>query len=322
LGNNREVWNGTQNQTVQVTNYYPSGLPWKYETEQVQPYMYNDKEFVEMFGLDNYDYGFRGYYPAIGRFTTIDPLAEKYYSISPYAYCANNPMIFIDPSGKKPVWNGQYGDESKYIDDVTNNEVTWGDVQNYINYGNYNGKQPLENSNSESSHTITPFRVGLEWLSGTGERNRIFVNGDVFTELLKEHDFISDYKKILSYLISKGNLSGTTHYKLSGVEGIGKYIKDYSTLLTGGLTGNLAVTYLGSYNLTWSVINKDGNTATVLFEIKNSSTMQSASRPPIIGYWGIWQNTVGSVINNAFSSGAGSKTTQTFIWTEKIPLQQ
>ena len=34
-----------------------------------------------------------------GRFTTNDPLAEKYYSMSPYTYCADNPVKFIDPNG-------------------------------------------------------------------------------------------------------------------------------------------------------------------------------------------------------------------------------
>jgi len=37
------------------------------------------------------------------RFTTPDPLAEKYYSISPYAYCGNNPVMRIDPNGKD-IW--------------------------------------------------------------------------------------------------------------------------------------------------------------------------------------------------------------------------
>ena len=36
---------------------------------------------------------------ALRRFSTEDPMAEKYYSISPYAYCANNPILFIDPDG-------------------------------------------------------------------------------------------------------------------------------------------------------------------------------------------------------------------------------
>lgn len=31
---------------------------------------------------------------------SIDPLCEKYYSITPYAYCINNPIKYIDPDGK------------------------------------------------------------------------------------------------------------------------------------------------------------------------------------------------------------------------------
>jgi len=52
-----------------------------------------------MHGYDTYDYGVRGYYPASGRFMTVDPLTEKYYSISPYAYCAGNPVNATDPNG-------------------------------------------------------------------------------------------------------------------------------------------------------------------------------------------------------------------------------
>jgi hypothetical protein len=32
---------------------------------------------------------------------TVDPLAEKYYSISPYAWCGNNPVNRIDPDGRE-----------------------------------------------------------------------------------------------------------------------------------------------------------------------------------------------------------------------------
>jgi len=114
LGNNREVWNGVrknyygttleQAATRQRTQYYPSGLPWAsnaVDYPSAQSHKYNGKEFVEMHGLDTYDYGARGYYPASGRFMTVDPLAEKDYSISPYAYCAGNPVNRIDIDGKE-----------------------------------------------------------------------------------------------------------------------------------------------------------------------------------------------------------------------------
>ena len=68
-----------------------------------QPWKYNGKEFVEMHGLDEYDSKARWYYPAICRTTTMDPLAEKYYSTSPYAWCGNNPIMNVDLDGMD-VW--------------------------------------------------------------------------------------------------------------------------------------------------------------------------------------------------------------------------
>jgi len=124
LGNNRELWCANTKKTLQRTQYYPSGLPWPSNTADnpgVQERKYNGKEFVEMHGLDTYDYGARGYYPAMGRFTTVDPLAEKHYSISPYAHCSGNPVNRIDPDGrdwilsigKKIYWySGQVGDKN------------------------------------------------------------------------------------------------------------------------------------------------------------------------------------------------------------------
>ena len=46
------------------------------------------------------DYGARYYAPAFGRWTSPDPLADKYYSVSPYAFCGNNPVNFVDPDGR------------------------------------------------------------------------------------------------------------------------------------------------------------------------------------------------------------------------------
>ena len=90
--------------------YYPSGLPWvEAMMPSEQPWKYNGKEFVEMHGLDEYDSKARWYYPAICRTTTMDPLAEKYYSTSPYAWCGNNPVRFVDPDGKKIVVGTWYG---------------------------------------------------------------------------------------------------------------------------------------------------------------------------------------------------------------------
>ena len=71
----------------QVNHYYPyGGLMGESTGDDVQHYKYNGKELNRMHGLDWYDYGARHYDAAIVSWPTMDPLAEKYYSISPYAY--------------------------------------------------------------------------------------------------------------------------------------------------------------------------------------------------------------------------------------------
>ena len=54
-------------------------------------------------GIPLLDFGARMYNPAIARWTAADPLSEKYYGISPYVYCLNNPTNSFDPDGKA-VW--------------------------------------------------------------------------------------------------------------------------------------------------------------------------------------------------------------------------
>lgn len=99
LGNNRIVANQNAD-VVQSTQYYPFGMAYADGTGQsVQPYKYNGKELDGDRGLNWYDYDARYTDVALGRFTTMDPHAENYYSWSPYVYVGGNPMKCIDPTG-------------------------------------------------------------------------------------------------------------------------------------------------------------------------------------------------------------------------------
>ena len=103
LGNNREVVDA-KGVVQQVMNYYPFGAPYADATASkgadVQPYKYNGKELDLMHGLNTYDHGARQHDPILCRWDRIDPLCEKYYNVSPYAYCNNSPINAVDPDGR------------------------------------------------------------------------------------------------------------------------------------------------------------------------------------------------------------------------------
>jgi len=99
--------NGT---VEEVNHYYPYGaLMGESQNTTTQPYKYNGKELDRSFGLDWYDYGARLMDGVGGRWSSIDPLCEKYYDVSPYAYCAGESFVkqrqrIIKSRGK----NGKY----------------------------------------------------------------------------------------------------------------------------------------------------------------------------------------------------------------------
>ena len=101
LGNNRATAFSTGS-VKGMDDYFPYGMPvidskWG---KNPQAYRFGGKELERLMGLNLYDFQARWHDPALGRFMSVDPLCEKYYSISPYAYCMNNPIKYIDPNGK------------------------------------------------------------------------------------------------------------------------------------------------------------------------------------------------------------------------------
>ena len=99
-GNSRVV--ADENGKIEeVNHYYPFGGTFASSSVFIQSYKYNGKELDRKNGLDWYDYGARHYDATLGRWHVVDPMAEKYYSISPYAYCAGNLIKFVDTDGRK-----------------------------------------------------------------------------------------------------------------------------------------------------------------------------------------------------------------------------
>lgn len=128
LGNNRATAFSTGS-VKGMDDYFPYGMPvidskWG---KNPQAYRFGGKELERLMGLNLYDFQARWHDPALGRFMSVDPLCEKYYSISPYAYCANNPINAIDPTGLDYYYtiDGKYlgrdEKETQYVYAVENN---------------------------------------------------------------------------------------------------------------------------------------------------------------------------------------------------------
>ena len=128
LGNNRAVINGSTGAIEQTVAYYLyGGVIADLGTSQIsgQPYKFGGKELITANGLNEYDFGARQYYTAVPGFTRIDPLCEKYYWLSPYLYCMNNPVNAIDPDGRDVyVWATTLPGASKILSPATHTFIT------------------------------------------------------------------------------------------------------------------------------------------------------------------------------------------------------
>ena len=83
------------------------------------------------------DFGARMYNPAIARWTAADPLSEKYYGISPYAYCANNAICLVDPTGKD--WYSTTDSEGNILYHYNDNIYSQKDLDKAGIKGQYEG---------------------------------------------------------------------------------------------------------------------------------------------------------------------------------------
>jgi RHS repeat-associated protein len=95
----------TEDMIVQENHYYPFGLNMVGIEKQGMPddrFQFGGKEKQSDFGLHWYDYQARQYDPQLGRWHAVDPVADMMRRFSPYNYCFDNPIRFIDPDGMKP----------------------------------------------------------------------------------------------------------------------------------------------------------------------------------------------------------------------------
>ncbi|WP_374173550.1 DUF6443 domain-containing protein [Flavobacterium tructae] len=232
--------NGTieSSEIIEENNYYPFGLKhggYNYVTslgkgnETAQKYKYNGKELQDELQLNVYDYGARNYDPALGRWMSIDPLAEKSRRFNPFTYALNNPIYFIDPDGMEAKSTGvKLNKDGTYT--VVSGKAD-GDKNVYIadKNGNYDkNSKTIGKSVSDSSFLDEKGKAVVGAIINTKSyEGSNFINN----EIIKESPFI------VTYMRNAGN-GETYDLKDRGIDKIGASTSELQHRYRGSIGPN------------------------------------------------------------------------------------
>ena len=102
LGSVRVVTDA-EGEVLDTYDYMPYGSEFTTDTDNITDYRFTGKEKQTAFGNSNIYDSFARFQNTYGRFMSIDPKAEEFYHISPYTYCAGDPVNLVDPDGEVPL---------------------------------------------------------------------------------------------------------------------------------------------------------------------------------------------------------------------------
>ena len=138
---------------------------------------FNGKEFQPDLGLNWSDYGARMYDAQLALWHSVDPLSMKYYTVSPYNYCLNNPVNYIDPDGRD-VFIRYKGQDIKYDNGTlyNNNGTAYtGKTKGFLKT-TVNALNEISNKSSTGSKLLTELQASsnsftIQKTSGKNEFN-------------------------------------------------------------------------------------------------------------------------------------------------------
>lgn len=191
--------------TFSYPSYHPSGIIYRKPYTDV-PFALGGKEFMGTNNLDEYFFGARTMYAIMNRFNQMDPLCEKYYSVSPYAYCMNNPVRFVDPDGKDSF---EYDIETRkltWINDVGGKESQTVDfVKGYVffTYRTIEGENIYVYALKEG-YAITNFDANFDDRGYNAKSGYEYS----FDDFIMRNEILKDPNPIGSYILDTERLHG------------------------------------------------------------------------------------------------------------------
>ncbi|MCR9102874.1 MAG: hypothetical protein NXI25_23175 [bacterium] len=149
-----------------------------YSYETVAPenkYLNNGKELNEDYGMDLYEYGFRWYDAAIGRFTGVDPIADEFAWVNTYNYAENEPVANIDLHGLQKYRPDMKESDNfgEHLKNIAHN-LKEGTKTVMIEFGDATGISSLfeqGSPNTEDFHDHGSAKGGYEEFSSGGDLN-------------------------------------------------------------------------------------------------------------------------------------------------------
>ncbi|MBK8488309.1 MAG: RHS repeat-associated core domain-containing protein [Chitinophagales bacterium] len=260
---------------------------------------FNGKESdIETYGEGNaYDYSFRIYNPRLGKFLSVDPLADHFPFQSTYNAFNNNPIFFIDPDGRAAKQPDEFEKNRNKISDLGGDKIDF--------FHQENGDTKIVDRASGSSNTIrggeslikgytqrdkntswgTLFK---EWDSGTGSENSLLSDFDnsttgVFGSF--DNPFSTYTSKARAAVVSEGKAKGPVDFNYNEINPF-----------TAGFNG--WEQFIGRANLSYYKLGDK-----TLFMMNDSKSMTSFAYRSLPSW-------------NRSTFKLNGTTHQTYIWTE------
>lgn len=169
LGNNRVIFEKLNDSlfVAQRVDYYPFGSPFEADSLSFR-FTYQGKEYIDFFGYNTFDFGWRQGDSWIGRWNAPDP-ANQFLSMSPYNYMGGNPVSQIDPDGQfVPIVIAG----AAILGGASNLWSNWSKVKNwkqglaYFGSGAVGGVVSLVGSPVAGGSTTAALNLGIDVVTG------------------------------------------------------------------------------------------------------------------------------------------------------------